>query len=234
MSKKFLFPVVFLVVAAFCLAVSPRAFANTIPAGNISINFAKVTGDLNGSSSWTSAHTKLTSWTQVGPYGATFTVTPGSGNNVDWNPNQGTTGLQSLANVSGYSSLTSGPGQNYDGSVGTSPSVLTVTDSGGIFYFVGVDLIGTSSAGYSIVGMDGGTQEFSISGGALGSSPYTNIAATLAQSKDPLTSLSITINGSIDRLDWIELNETPEPTSLLLLGTGLLGLGALVRRKMRA
>jgi len=160
-------------------------------------------------------------------------VTPGSGNNVDWNPNQGTSGLQSVANVSGYSSLTSGPGQSFDGSAGTSPSVLTITDSGGnIFYFVGVDLFGTSS--YSIVGMDGSTPEFTISGGSLGSSSYTNIPASLAQSKDPLTSLTITISGSTDRLDWIELNEAPEPTSLILMGTGLLGLGTMVRRKMRA
>jgi hypothetical protein len=233
MSKKFLSPIVFLAVAAFCLVVSPIAVANTIPAGNVSIDFASGTGKLNGLSSWTSAHTKLTSWTQVGPYGATFTVTPGSGNNVDWNPNQGTSGLQSVANVSGYSSLTSGPGQSFDGSAGTSPSVLTITDSGGnIFYFVGVDLFGTSS--YSIVGMDGSTPEFTISGGSLGSSSYTNIPASLAQSKDPLTSLTITISGSTDRLDWIELNEAPEPTSLILMGTGLLGLGTMVRRKMRA
>jgi len=163
MSKKVLSPIVFLAVVAFCLVVSPIAVASTIPAGNVSINFQQGTGDLNGSPTWSQVHTKLTSWTQVGPYGATFTVTPGSGNNVDWNPNQGTSSVQSLINAASpsghsgeYSSLTSGPGQSFDGSAGTSPSVLTITDSGGnIFYFVGVDLFGTSS--YSIVGMDGST-----------------------------------------------------------------------------
>lgn len=129
---------------------------------------------------------------------------------------------------------------------------LTVTDTGGyLFSFVGINVGEAVPAGrrqeimYTIQGYNGATLEFTETGGiclTVGSCPpaisYTWISST---SPDLLTELVISTNDPYgaayyDNLEVNEYNQAspiPEPGSLFLLGTGLLGLAFVASRKSR-
>ena len=132
-----------------------------------------------------------------------------------------------------------------------------VADSTGTFdlngFYLGENA--TATLGYEIFGYNGNTLVYCIdsisnscSGSlgsdfvSLGSVTYSGSNAYYSYIANPDASTAVTSvvidtrisSGQYQYLDNILVTQTPEPGSLFLLGTGLLGLGALVSRKRAA
>jgi len=126
------------------------------------------------------------------------------------------------------------------GPVGSpSPGTITVTEGGGLFSFTSVDF--SSNNGdtvFHITGSLGGITQFTDTGTEANGCPschFTTLTSTSSLKIDTLT-IALTPGGgttsfNVDNIAYSS-GVVPEPGSLLLFGSGVLGLAGILRRKM--
>jgi hypothetical protein len=211
MKLRLVLPVFSLAVAAMTLAVSPSAFAG--PITTIDFNCSDGSGTTTGNKSICASPTTetLVSWTQ-----GAFSVSPTNGT---WF----------------YNFFQGNPSPSLSATGG---GTVSITDGGSWFRFDSVDLeaAGAGNTGYTFIGkLDGSTVfDFGCSGPTCLSTSFATELAGL-YGNDNINSLTINlIGGGNDRVDNIDVTGVPEPSGLLLLGTGILALAFFVRRKLVA
>lgn len=215
-----------LVVIALALALSSSAFAGPI---NLNFNCGDVPPPvLNGSGCTPPAGGSVfTSWAQQG-----FTVMNTGGTNNVYNTNWGNKGPGMAPNFGT-------PGLTFLGS-----GAITITEGGKLFDFNSVDLLGKLTYTITFFGANGLLIGADTLNGTVSTLLVPNPNAlyqTITDDVNGVTKVVITINDPgkyQDRLDDIVVTalnpSTPEPSGLFLLGTGMLALALLVRRKPAA
>jgi hypothetical protein len=126
-------------------------------------------------------------------------------------------------------------GQNFS-SFGSTNQITVTEIGGGEFTFNSVQLDSNDTTlYYTIIGYLGSTQEFDIScttGNCGLHNTWTTIGGPADYVNDVVITLTDNNSDGIDRLDNIGVTSTPEPNSLILLGSGMLGLAGVLRRKL--
>lgn len=147
----------------------------------------------------------------------------------------------SLASGSLYINTDGNPGNNVEPNLGagTGGTLRIVSATAGLFDFAGIDVGSAGSGSISVSGYDGatlvGTDSFA---GANTGLPGTYTRYT-SGNLDDLTSLLISLPASPETaIDNVVVNSvaaaTPEPSTLALFGTGILGLAGMARRRFLA
>jgi hypothetical protein len=189
--------------------------------------------NLNGGA----AHGTLDSWAQ-----AVYSIGNGNTSGFTWNLNQGIGNGNLGAGVVGDPSLTT---LNAGGNTGT--GTLTVTDGPALFQFDSVNLKTTAGdVVYTIQGYLGNALEFALTCGRSGN-PACTIASKYGivngggDSNIDIDKLVITETSTsggrydafsyLDNIDLTSITAIPEPASLVLLGSGILAMALVLRRR---
>jgi hypothetical protein len=143
-----------------------------------------------------------------------------------------------------YGYLCSGPesGNCVDmgGTGGNSVGNLDLTTSLNLAagtYLLSFDLIGSQRGPTTTTQVSFGSysQTFVLTSGDMTTGIVTDLPVTITGGPTQLTFMDIGANDNVGALlDNITISSTPEPSSLALLATGLLGSAGILRRKLKA